>query len=309
MLGSLTLAISVTCLTPAVVLLPPPERLLISVEDEALGKAIVRSANQHLAGSVELLPKRAPVPPRGLQLTVYADGPDGLMLVLSRNRKLRVVRVLKLSGRHGPFDMAEAVAIAITDMRGDLDEQTQRTLTPAPLSQGMLSRTAYPVQVPEMTLRQRHEPLPPAEPPEPPPAPLLEPEPPEPEPAPLFAHLLPRRDLQPRLPLAGSPIPRWKWQLGIGLPLGVLSLAIGGLGVTSLTLDGTCVDSVCNYRYDGRIAGIVELSLGSAAAVASAGLLGSIRMGADRQRSGRLTPIVVPTASTRGVGLSLHLGF
>ena len=38
-------------------------------------------------------------------------------------------------------------------------------------------------------------------------------------------------------------------------------LTLGGLGAASLMLDGACVDGSCNYRYDGRTAGIVELSL------------------------------------------------
>lgn len=276
--------------------LPTPERLLISASDESLGRAIVRSANQYVVGSVELLPLGAPPPPRVLRLIVVSDGPERLSLVLSRGAKLSVSRVLKIAGSHGSFDRAEAVALVIDDMRARLHEQIAQLERTHPIPP---PRTLRPSGA-ELTMRVPVAPVP-AAPVSPASAPV--PDAPPAPPSPTTATLPPLRTLsdpepqRPPAPPAAAPVLRIvlapqpppppsepaqssgrRWRIGLGVSLAIAGLSVGGLGIASLALDGRCVDDVvpCDYRFDGRTAGAVEVALGGAAVLAGLGLLTSL---------------------------------
>lgn len=291
--------------------LPTPERLLVSASDESLGRAIVRSANQYVVGSVELLPLGAPPPPRVLRLVVLSDGPERLSLVLSRGAKLSVSRVLKIAGSHGSFDRAEAVALLIDDMRARLHEQSaqaERPHTAAP---------PRPLRPPGAEIATR---LPVAPVPTPPPASAPAPEPPPAPPIPTTAALPPLRMQgdpesprppappapapvlrsvlvpQPLVPQASEPAPNFgrRWRIGLGVSLAIAGLSVGGLGIASLALDGRCVDDVvpCNYRFDGRTAGAVEVAVGGAAVLAGLGLLTSL--GFSERRASQAARFALP---------------
>lgn len=252
-----------------------PERLLISADNEEFGRAIVRSANQHVTGSVELLPRAAPVPPRVLRLLVRSDGEERLVLVLSRGPRQSVARVVRIAGSHGLFDRAEVVALVIDDMRARLQEQLERASAEAAV------RPAAPASTP---------PLPPPDP-----APpsgegtAAETDPLDQEPADSLGQIapalaapklysLPSQLSLPQPPPESVPAPARRWRIGLGVSLEIVGLAVGGLGVASLALDGRCVDGgvPCDYRFDGRTAGTIEAVLGGAAVLTGLGLLASL---------------------------------
>lgn len=298
--------------------LSAPERLLISADDAAFGRAIVRSADQHVAGSVELLPSGAAVPPRVLRLVVHSDGNERVTLVLSRSPKLSVTRVLRIAGSHGLFDRAEVVALVINDMRARLNEQIERANVaalarpPGALAAAASRFAALPLPAPEPRAPVRaFPPEPPASPgPDDPDGPAgpqgLSPTPPEslraltpvfaapqlhPIPAPLTFALT-----QPAIEPSANVGRRWR--IGLGVALDVVGLAVGGLGVASLALDGRCVDGgvPCDYRFDGRTAGTVEAVLGGAAVLAGLGLVASL--GYERRTLRRLS--LLPRSSRTG---------
>ena len=299
--------------------LPTPERLLISASDEALGRAIVRSANQYVVGSVELLPLGAPPPPRVLRLVVLSDGPERLSLVLSRGAKLSVSRVLKIAGSHGSFDRAEAVALVIDDMRARLHEQLAPLERTHPIP---LPRTLRP---PGAALAMRLPVAPVPAPPAPPASAPVSETPPPPPPGPSTAALPPLRTLsdpapqRPPAPPAPAPVLRSvlapqpppappsepaqsfgrRWRIGLGVSLAIAGLSVGGLGVASLALDGRCVDDVvpCDYRFDGRTAGAVEVALGGAAVLAGLGLLTSLGFAERRAAQAARTALPAPLRS------------
>lgn len=282
--------------------LPAPERLLISTDDEALGRAIVRSANQHVVGSVELLPPGAAAPPRVLRLLVHSAGSERLTLVLSRGAKLSVARVIRIAGSHGFFDRAEVVALVIDDMRARLNEQLERAHAanaPRPAS----GQSSAPPALAPPAAEQR--------------ASLPAPAPPDAEDA-ADADILtdaapnPQQALSALTPvttaphlrtapasLTLAPLPREtvpagrRWRIGVGVSLEVLGLAVGGLGVASLALDGRCVSDVvpCDYRFDGHTAGTIEAVFGSVAVLTGLGLLASL--GYERRAPRRLALALV----------------
>lgn len=285
--------------------LSAPERLLVSADDAAFGRAIVRSADQYVAGSVELLPLGAPVPPRALRLVVHSDGTERLTLVLSRSPKLSVSRVLRIAGSHGLFDRAEVVALVIDDMRARLNEQIERASaavttprTPGALATATSRFAAAPPPSPEPQTQDRT--LPPAS---------AAPDDPDGADSPQGVVQTPPESLRALTPVVAAPqlhsipVPLTltqpaidpsanlgrRWRIGLGVSLEVLGLAVGGLGVASLALDGRCVDGgvPCDYRFDGRTAGTVEAVLGGAAVLAGLGLVASL--GYERRTPRRLS--------------------
>lgn len=292
-----------------------PERLLIRSDDEALGRAIVRSANQHVVGSVELLPRGVSPPPRALRLVVRVETMDRLMLVLSRGSKLSVVRLLKISGRPGLFDLAETVALASAEMRARLDEQVRRS-QPGPAREVavvMPPSTPEPgpedVEPPPPELSSIAPPVTELKVPDQSPE-ILEPTAKEPEPVTppsRFTAPLPLKlPTEPSLPSAWPP--GWRWRTGLGTSLAASGLLLGGLGIASLVLDGHCADEAvpCEYRFDGRTAGAVEIAVGSAALLAGIGLIGSVL---HQHRLLQSRAVLVPKISSRGVGITLSLEF
>lgn len=293
-----------------------PERLLIRSDDEALGRAIVRSANQHVVGSVELLPRGVSPPPRALRLVVRLETMDRLMLVLSRGSKLSVVRLLKISGRPGLFDLAETVALASAEMRARLDEQVRRSL-PGPARE--VAGVSLPPSIPEPGPEEVEPPPPelssiappvtelkvPDQSPETLESTAKEPEPVTP-PSRFTAPLPLKLPTEPSLPSAWPP--GWRWRTGLGTSLAAGGLLLGGLGIASLVLDGRCADEAvpCEYRFDGRTAGTVELAVGGAALLAGLGLIGSVL---HQHRLLQNRAVLVPKISSRGVGITLSLEF
>lgn len=61
---------------------------------------------------------------------------------------------------------------------------------------------------------------------------------------------------------AGEP-GRSRWKLGLGIPLMLLGVAGGGLGVATLVLDGHCADAGCAHAYDGKPWGYIEAGIGA----------------------------------------------
>lgn len=102
-----------------------------------------------------------------------------------------------------------------------------------------------------------------------------------------------------------------RWKLGLGIPLLVAGLGVGGLGVASLLLDGRCIDNSmpCDKVFDSKLAGYIEIGVGAAAAVTGVALI--IADGVEerrlqrRQRELSLSP-VGPRGSS---GLSLSYSF
>jgi hypothetical protein len=294
-----------------------PERLLIRSDDEALGRAIVRSANQHVVGSVELLPRGVSPPPRALRLLVRVETMDRLMLVLSRGSKLSVVRLLKISGRPGLFDLAETVALASAEMRARLDEQARRS-QPGPPRE--VAAVSLPPSISPEAVPEEAEPPPPDLSAIAPPVTELKvpdqtPEAAEPTvkesepvtPPSRFTAPLPLKI--PTEPiLASTWPPGWRWRVGLGTSLAASGLLLGGLGIASLVLDGRCADEAvpCEYRFDGRTAGAVEIAVGGAALITGIGLLGSVL---HQRRLMQSRALLLPKVSSRGVGLTLSLEF
>lgn len=303
--------------------LSAPERLLISADDQALGRAIVRSANQHVVGSVELLPPGTAAPPRVLRLLVHSDGTERLTLVLSRGAKLSVARVIRIAGSHGSFDRAEVVALVIDDMRARLNDQLERahaaSATPRPASAGAAAPpppAAMQPPTPASVAPKQAAPVSSALPDtdDPTAADMPADSAPHPQealsaldpvitgpqlrtaPASLTSSLLPRE----LAPVAGR-----RWRIGVGVALEVAGLAVGGLGVASLVLDGRCVDGEvpCDYRFDGRTAGTIEAVVGSVAVLTGLGLLASL--GYERRTPLRLA---LPVVLARG-RLAASVGF
>ena len=292
--------------------LSAPERLLVSADDAAFGRAIVRSADQYVAGSVELLPPGAPVPPRALRLVVHSEGTERLTLVLSRSPKLSVSRVLRIAGSHGLFDRAEVVALVIDDMRARLNEQIERAnaaAAPARPPGALAAAASRLVPPPPSEPRAQVRTLPPAS---------AAPDDPDGAASPQGLVQTPPESLRVLAPVVAAPqlhpIPApltltqpaieppanigRRWRIGLGVSLEVLGLAVGGLGVASLALDGRCVDGgvPCDYRFDGRTAGTVEAVLGGAAVLAGLGLAASL--GYERRTPRRLA--LWPSSSRAG---------
>lgn len=253
-----------------------PERLLISADNEDLGRAIVRSANQHVTGSVELLPLSAAAPPRVLHLIVRSDGEERLVLILSRSPRQSVARVVRIAGSHGLFDRAEVVALVIDDLRARLQEQLERASTGPALKPVAPPSPLRPAMPPNLSPPAREEEV--AEE-----APLnQESAAPLESMAPVVAapqlHPVPTQLSLTQPPPELSPAPGRRWRIGLGVSLEIAGLAVGGLGVASLALDGRCVDGgvPCDYRFDGRTAGTIEAVFGGAAILTGLGLLASL---------------------------------
>lgn len=285
-------------------------RVLVVADDPALGKAVVRSAAQHLAGPIVLAPAGTPTPVGALRLQVQRAGAERLQLSLSRGG-VRVRRMLPIRGQPRAFDLAEAVAIALPALRTQLEQQALR-----PPSSVSPSAPPPPAQTQEASVVALVvEPVPPpakepvaAAAPEATPAPEKAQAPPPP-----VASASPR--VAPAAPAPAPPGPErpraqtWRWQLGLGVGLSTLGLAAVSLGAASLALDGRCADAAipCEYRYEGRVAGAAELAVGGAAALAGAGLVISAAIAARREaRAARA--LLVPSLGP-GLGLSLAGAF
>jgi hypothetical protein len=308
---------------PLWLLLPPvlalgggAVRVLVVSDDPALGKAVVRSAAQHLAGPIVLGPAGTPTPVGALRLQVQRAGADRLQLSLSRGG-VRVRRTLPIRGQPRAFDLAEAVAIALPALRTQLEQQALRqpvsVQPPAPPPPAQAQEASVVALVVEPVPPPAKEPAPVGAP-APVAAPAAEAAPPPPA-----LETAPPRVVPPNLAPAPASAPygperpraqAWRWQLGLGVGLSALGLAAVSLGAASLALDGRCADAAvpCEYRYDGRVAGAAELAVGGAAALAGAGLVISAAIAARREaRPARA--LLVPGAVGSGLGLSLTGAF
>lgn len=263
--------------------------LSVVTDDKELGRAILRSAGQHVQGPVALLLPGGRVAPGTLRLSVKREGPQRIVLALSQGSGPRVTRVLRLPDNPERFDLAEAVAISLSEMRNQLEERALRS-PPRPAVTSPPRVALAPSPPPAVTERV-------APPAAPPPPLVLPPELAPPRPA-------PSQPLRP--PQGGSRV-----ALGLGVALSALGVAVAGLGVGSLVMDGRCVDQAvpCDQRYAGRVAGAIEVASGAVVVLVGAGLLTSVGLRARRAPALRDTPPAVvwsPLLLPGGAGAALR---
>lgn len=265
--------------------------LSVVTDDKDLGRAIVRSAGQHVQGPVALLVPGGRVAPGTLRLSVKREGSQRVVLVLSQGSGPRVTRVLRLPDNPERFDLAEVVAISLSEMRNQLEERALRSPPRPPVTAP--PRVALAPPPPPAVAERVAPPTPQAPPPVLLPAPVLAP----PRPAPF----------QPLRPPQGGP----RVALGLGVALSALGVAVAGLGVASLVMDGRCVDQAvpCDQRYAGRVAGAVEVASGAVVILVGTGLLTSVVLRARRAPNLRDTPPAVvwsPLLLSGGAGAALR---
>lgn len=118
-----------------------PEGLQIVCPDATLGRLIVRSAAQHGRGSVELVPEKSRAPGHALRLTVTPLQPSEFLLRLTAGRGA-VQQAMRLPGHPSSFDIAEAVAISLPDLRAQLQASLLRARPPDPPGAAVAQRTS-----------------------------------------------------------------------------------------------------------------------------------------------------------------------